>query len=100
MPTARQTSILANEFERGYSAEFVENGTGGPETFEIKDAPGKVARVVVVSAIDVTLMDGTTAIWPTLSGPTDFNLAGTPMQFDESISLALSGDGDVYILYK
>ena len=100
MPTAKLTSIIAEELGRGYSAEFVENTTGGAETFEIKDSPGKVARVVVESSIDVTLMDGTTAIWPTMSGPTDFNLAGTPMQFDESISLTLSDDGDVYILYK
>ncbi len=101
MSEMRQTQIMEEEFVGGYTAEEVENDTGGEETIEVKDAPGKVARIrVITGAINVTPMDGTDEAWGVLTNADEFNLAGTPMQFKDSIALKFSDDGVAWILYK
>lgn len=101
MSEQRQTELMEAEFTRGYTAVMVTNNTGGAEEFTVKNAPGKVARVIVVTgAINVTLMDGVANAWTPLTSAAELNLAGTPMQFNTSIRLGFSDDGSAWVLYK
>ena len=99
MPLARIAQVLTREMEQGWTAELVT--AAGAEVVEVKDTPGKVARVVVnTGAINVTLQDDGDAMWAPLTSAAELNLIGTPMQFNDNIELAFSGAGNAWILYK
>lgn len=99
MTQSKQTEILEAELSQGYTAELITAAGPGPEV--VKAAPGKVARIIVNTAvITVTPMDGAVAAWAALTSAAELNLAGTPMQFSSSIELAFSAAGDAWILYK
>ncbi len=101
MSEQRQTELLENEIGSGYTAVMVTNNTGAPAEITVKNAPGKVARIIVVTAvISVTPMDGVANAWTPITDAAELNLAGTPMQFNTSIRLSFSDDGSAWILYK
>ena len=95
------TTKLLNEMNTGYQSEQVENASGGAEETEIKDSPGKVARVRCDSAIiTVTLRDGSTDVWTLTGAGEELDLGGTPLEMSENIRLHLSDDGIAWIIYK
>ena len=99
MPLARIAQVLTSEMEQGWTAELV--AAAGAEVVEVKDAPGKVARVIVnTGAINVTLQDDGDAKWAVLTSAAELNLVGTPIKFDDNIELNFSGAGNAWILYK
>ena len=98
MSESRQTELMESEAV-GYLSEQV-TAASGAEEFEIKDAPGKVARIRSDSAITVTLRDGTTDMWTITGSGEELDLGGTPLQHNTDIRLHLSGNGDAWIIYK
>lgn len=99
MTQSRQTEILEAELTQGYTAELIT--AAGPGTEVVKASAGKVARIIVNTAvITVTPMDGAVAAWAALTSAAELDLGGTPMQFNDSIELAFSAAGNAWILYK
>ena len=99
MSEMRQTQILEEEIVRGYTARQITATQA--ETTVVKNAPGKVARLRVVTAgINVTPMDGAATAWGALTNAAELDLGGTPMQFATNIGLAFSAAGSAWVLYK
>ncbi len=95
----RQTQVLEEELVQGYVAKLIT--ADGAKTMVVKAAPGKVARIrVVTNGITVTPKDGAADAWGALDDTAELDLGGTPMQFTASIELAFSGAGSAWILYK
>ena len=91
--------ILVTELIQGYTSQLVTAAAAGTEV--VKAAPGKVARISVLdAAVTVSPKDGDDAAWGALTSAAEFDLAGTPMQFNTNISLEFDGPGRAFILYK
>ena len=99
MGLERVTQLLEQEIAAGWTAAKIT--AAGAETKTVKATAGKVARILVATAvITVTPVDGSTAVWSALTNTAELNLTGTPMTFSTSIKLTFSGAGDAWILYK
>lgn len=99
MPLSRIAQILEQNVAAGWTAAKIT--AAGAETKTVKATAGKVARILVATAvITVTPIDGATAAWDALTSAAELNLTGTPMTFITSIKLTFSAAGDAWILYK
>lgn len=98
-PEGRITQILEEELATGWTAKLIT--AAGPGVQAVKVTPGKVARIIVNTAvITVTPMDGLVANWTALTSAAELNLTGTPMRFGTNIRLDFSAAGNAWILYK
>jgi len=97
MSQARTTEILENNLDKGWNSVLV---TASGTTIEtVKSIAGKVARILVNGAYDVTLKDNTTAKWAVINN-TGIDFSNSPIQCNTSIKLTFGGAGSAWIVYK
>jgi hypothetical protein len=97
MSEARQTEIMENNIQQGWTSELITASGAGTET--VKATAGKVAYLKVNGAYDVTLKDDITAKWGAVNN-TSQDWSFCPIQCGTSIKLTFSGAGSAWIIYK
>lgn len=93
----RVIEIFEQELVKGWTAEKITGA--GVEVKTVKTTKGKVARIYVTSAINVTLRDNTTDKWSAINNTT-VDFSNCPIQCNTSIKLSFSGAGDAWIIYR
>lgn len=97
MSIARQTEILENQLDKGWTSLLIT--ASGATTETVKAAKGKVAYIKVNGAYDVTLKDNTTAKWVAINN-TSLDFSNCPIQCDTSIKLTFGAAGSAWVIYK
>jgi hypothetical protein len=97
MSDARRTEILEKNIEQGWTCTKIT--ASGAEVKTVKATPGKVAMILVTSAVNVTPKDHETAKWEVVNNTT-LDWSASPVTFNTSIKLDFAGAASAWIIYK